>query len=75
MRPFRNCLWAFLFVASAIGTPVHAQQVDTLKQLAAAGPRKKSATAVAPANSAAPAGKPPAKPPAKPGATVKKPTS
>ena len=30
MRPFRNCLWAFLFVASAIGTPVHAQQADTL---------------------------------------------
>ena len=30
MKPFRNCLWAFLFVASGIGPPVHAQQADTL---------------------------------------------
>ena len=48
-----------------------------MEQLAAAEQRKKSATAVAPANKAAPApaSKPAAKPPAKPAATVKKPTS
>ena len=47
-----------------------------MEQLAAAEQRRKSATAVAPANKAAPAlaSKPAAKPPAKPAATVKKPT-
>ena len=33
MKPFQNCLWAFLFVASAIGTPAHAQSQDAAKAL------------------------------------------